>query len=72
MGRNREIGDIGEYYLLYRLVEEGVRSHPRAEGYHESYRHPRLYHRRLAVYGPGKDERAHIAWLAVREKAWGS
>jgi hypothetical protein len=23
MGRTREIGDIGEYYVLYRLVEEG-------------------------------------------------
>ena len=28
MGRNREIGDIGEYYLLYRLVEEGFVATP--------------------------------------------
>jgi hypothetical protein len=28
MGRNREIGDIGEYYVLYRLVKEGFIATP--------------------------------------------
>jgi hypothetical protein len=28
MGRNRDIGDIGEYYVLYRLVEEGFVATP--------------------------------------------
>ena len=28
MGPNREIGDIGEYYVLYRLIEEGFVATP--------------------------------------------